>query len=727
MRKLIATILFLVLGFGSVFSQLTQGGIPLEITGLKSIKARKYVELTIPKSAKTNEEFTDPMESQLKPFQFAYAIPVSLNAYNSGDWYQVENYNIWQLALYSAEAKSLNLIFDKFHLPEGARLFIFSEDRSDLLGAFTSENNKPDKVFATSPVIGDRIIIQYEEPVDALFSGELSLKSVNHDFIGIKSDGDERRPLGESGACNVNVNCDYLEDYRLAANSVCRILIGGTELCTGTLVNNTSNDETPYVYTAAHCINRAVEASESVFLFNYESPYCGSIDGEVNQSLSGSTLRAFSDSLDFSLVEIGVKPPKSFRPYYLGWSYATSLPDSSVSIHHPSGDIKKITIDRDSPSIKSYSSSYISNAFFQIGNWEEGTTEGGSSGAPLIDQDMLLVGALTGGAATCEVPVNDYYSRFAMAWDYYSSASKQLKAWLDPISTDALSIGGMTPFIGADLCGAFTNFTDDDVHENLLIEPQDETKGYWGGTNDYGFISFAEQFTFDSESELSGVSLGVSKAYVQNQFTGSTIRIDVYAGETSPEGLLYSQNYDLKDIDEGVMNYFGFDEPVAASGDFFIAYSIDNVQPADTFAVFIATRLDTYNSFFIKDGEEWYSYPDKSGMTEGSSILMEAILCNIDTASSNTEIIDTSFVAKVYPNPLRSGQKLMVEFDRQVFPNNIQVFDLMGRQVDCAYSQMDDTFITFDFSGKRPGIYIISIEDPIQSHSFRFRVSYLGG
>ena len=34
--------------------------------------------------------------------------------------------------------------------------------------------------------------------------------------------------------------------------SVVRILTGGT-LCTGTLVNNTAQDGTPYVLTAEHC------------------------------------------------------------------------------------------------------------------------------------------------------------------------------------------------------------------------------------------------------------------------------------------------------------------------------------------------------------------------------------------------------------------------------------------------------------------------------------------
>jgi len=73
------------------------------------------------------------------------------------------------------------------------------------------------------------------------------------------------------------------------------LIIGGRELCTGTLVNNTSQDKTPYVLTAGHCIENASDAQQTVFCFNYESPACGngesSLNGYADQTLTGAILK----------------------------------------------------------------------------------------------------------------------------------------------------------------------------------------------------------------------------------------------------------------------------------------------------------------------------------------------------------------------------------------------------------------------------------------------------
>ena len=382
----------LLLVFSPVRAQLSHGGKPISIQVVKSARADAFEELSIPAEEIELVQRLQKQTNTLKSFRFAYAIPVDFNLNNSGQWYDTGDYRVWQLRLSSPGALSLNVVFDRYRLPEGARLFLFSEDGTDLLGAFTDENNKADLKLATLPVVGDKLVLQYEEPVDAAFSGELQLKSVNHDFVGLKAWSGGRRPLGESGSCNVNVNCDYLDQYREAANAVCRILIGGTELCTGSLLNNTERDGTPYVYTAHHCIVDDSDAAVSVFLFNYESPYCKSIDGEILSSLSGSSLKATSSDLDFSLVEMSVAPPQSFQPYYLGWDRSSNVPDSTVSIHHPLGDIKKVAVDRNSPTRSSYTSDYVTGSFWKIGEWDEGTTEAGSSGASLIDQRMRVRG-----------------------------------------------------------------------------------------------------------------------------------------------------------------------------------------------------------------------------------------------------------------------------------------------------------------------------------------------
>ena len=104
--------------------------------------------------------------------------------------------------------------------------------------------------------------------------------------------------------------------------AVVQLVISGTDLCTGTLVNNTRRDKTPYLITAGHCILTTSEAQETVFSFNYESPFCGnggSVNGYASQTMTGAILRSRSDSLDFALVELETMPPPEYRPYYAGW------------------------------------------------------------------------------------------------------------------------------------------------------------------------------------------------------------------------------------------------------------------------------------------------------------------------------------------------------------------------------------------------------------------------
>ena len=726
-RKFLLAVLWAMIGAG-VQAQLSQGGSPLEISYLKSAPIADELRLSLPMEAKADETPVSLTGKQIKPFRFAHAIPVCLDLSNSGFWCEHGGYRVWQLTLYSPGAKSLNLIFDRFHVPEGARLFLFSPNRDDILGAFTSANHKPDGKLATAPVIGDRLVIQYEEPVDADFPGDLSVKAVNHDFVGIKAAGNERRPLGESGYCQVNVNCDFVDAYRQSANSVCRVLVKGTELCTGTLLNNTRKDGTPYIYTAAHCIKNNAEASETVFLFNYESPYCGNIDGEVNHTLSGSMLRAESDSLDFSLVELSVAPPKSYRPYYLGWNHQEGIPDSTACIHHPLGDIKKIAIDGDAPTISTYSEDYIHHGFFLVGDWERGTTESGSSGAPLIDGQLRMVGSLTGGAATCENPQHDYFARLNMAWDYYPEASRQLKAWLDPQQNGTGNLDGYSPFEGNDLCLVVTHFTDEDEHENLLIDESDESMGYWAGSNAYGFTAFAEQFRFQSGCQLSGIVLGVARAVVDSHNPNARFSVDVYNGDEKPENLLYSQGYYLHDLDEGVMNELSFHEPVQTNGKFFVGISIDELTTADTLSVFLAQRMvDPKNTFFIKDGNEWYAYPEKSGTTEGSAMLMEAVVCGLDSTDLEPDLKDLSLAAKAFPNPFGAGQRLLVQFKEPVQVSRVDVFDLLGHQVNVSYTRPGDRWLYFDFAGRRAGIYFIRVQGDNPVRDYRLRVVYLGG
>ncbi len=695
----------------SVLAQISEGGTPVFIKKLKS--ATSVADLVVLpafdqlKMASQNLSISDQM---LKPFRFAYPFQVSLSPDNSGKWYTDGDVNVWQLRIRSTGAYSLNFILEQFKLPENARLFLINETTNEIKGAYTRSNNSESQVFAIEPIGGDEILIQYEEPVQVSSRGIFKIIQIAHDFVGISARS-PHRPLGVSGSCNVNINCDLVNGTEEIRDAVCRIIIEGTELCTGAFLNTTAFDGTPYILTAYHCISTEKKAQSSVFLFNYESPYCASIDGDVSRSMTGSSLKASFDSLDFSLVRLNTTPPFSFRPFMAGWNKKNVAPSSTVTIHHPLGDIKKIAIDKDMAITKKFSSNYLANGFWNILRWDNGVTEQGSSGGPLFDQNKQLIGTLTGGAATCTLPTNDYFEKFALAWDYRKETSKQLKFWLDPTNSNSEKILGMYMYPKPNICSAVTNIKDNETHIATQITNGLTKKGYWTGSNLAGNTEFAEQYTFAKNCQIQGVTLGVAKVKINPLFPNSVISVLVYEGSTKPEKLLYSEKYDIKSFWIDGMNYLPFKTPVKTTGNFFVSYNISELNSGDTLAIYMANRKTEVNSFFLKNQSNWVTYNSQNLNGYGSALLTELIACNIDDPLDSELIKDRITGTKFYPNPLTNNTLLTIESVGKIdCPEDVFITDILGKQHSIPLIPVGEHVLKLNFQGKRPGIYFVRIE-----------------
>lgn len=463
MKKIFTRILFIFIciiltGFAiSASGQLSQGGKPVEIDSFVLSSVPVIDIPTIPLEQLLTECGTSE-RGKLKNLYFARNFSLMMNPQTAGQWINAPaGKKIWLLGIRSGGSYSIGLILSRFHLSGEASLFVYNEIRTRILGAFTSANNNPSNMLPVSHVPGDCIFIQLEVPSDQKDYGELVIGEAASAYLPLFSDDplkDGRFDLADE--CNIDINCPEGDEWQVIKRSVCRILINGNKYCTGVLINAADLSKTPYVLTAAHCIGSMAEASSAIFYFNYESPVCDGPDGSTADQLSGSTLISTGDtlgeslnrdSLDFSLVRLNVQPPESFRVYYAGWN-RTALPaNETVTVHHPLGDVKKISFDYDPPEtsyhVPKYYPEYVLYSHWRIMLWDIATTEAGSSGCPLFNQNKQIVGLLTGGEATCESSVNDYFTKFNYSWNYYDEPWKNLHSWLDPLNSGTYSVDGL--------------------------------------------------------------------------------------------------------------------------------------------------------------------------------------------------------------------------------------------------------------------------------------------
>jgi lysyl endopeptidase len=453
--KNIFIIFFLIYSLPGM-SQIFHGGKPYIYEGLK--KASSYQidipdkEIQILKSLQNSD-----LQAGKKVLKFAYTINTDFSPENNGEWVNAdEKVRIWRIELQSKGAYALGLLFNEFNLNPGCMLFIYDPQQQNILGGFNNLNNKASGILPTALIPGDRIVVELQVPVGIDY-GHLKIASLSHAFIDVFGLHDSKATgIGASGSCNKDVNCEYGTDWQIIKRAVCRVQINATgEYCTGTLINNSAVDGKAFFLTANHCIDKNSKAQTAVFYFNFETDFCGDTDTTgIIQTISSASLLATSDSLDFSLLLLSEEPPEDYEPYFAGWTLSTNPSPNATCIHHPWGDLKKISLEND-PVSNTYQTNNppdwlyeddFPGAFWRITRWDIATTEPGSSGAPLFNSEQLLIGNLSGGDATCSNPVNDYFAKISKDWDQYSDSAKQLEYWLDPLGLDPLFLIGYDPY-----------------------------------------------------------------------------------------------------------------------------------------------------------------------------------------------------------------------------------------------------------------------------------------
>ena len=638
-------------------------------------------------------------------YRIGVARTVNLTPQNAGIWTTLANGDRqWKLRISSEGAEALSFLFQTFKIYGATTLEIKNNQGALLHPVLTQKDVEEHFMYDAALCTGDEMVLILTEPAHVTTS-ELFIDRMMYNYRATGTSTEEK--INESEACEVNVNCTPVGDnWQDEKRGVARIyVVEGNQAgwCSGSLVNNLANDCKPLFLTALHCgVNcSAGDLNQWKFYFRYESPNCNNpntagtlddyfINGCVKLSDSGDGGGATGS--DFLLVQLGTAANQAttittlksanFNAYWNGWDANNTATSGGVGIHHPAGDIKKISTFNGNTVTSGWNGNGLQSHWRLT--WSSnanghGVTEGGSSGSPIFNNSSgRIVGTLTGGGSYCNATNQpDYYGKMSYHWiSNGSTNNRRLKPFLDPANTGALTQNGSANpcSAGATLCiPSISNACDEYIGGVQLNTINNTSSCTAGGYVDYGNIS---------------TTLAKGTAYSATITPGITGQANpgAYTNDEIAIWIDYNNDMDFNDVGEqvgyvlvgaGWSNVFNFTVPMSAT----------------TGALNMRVRIS-----FSPDGAIDPCAVSTYGETEDYTV-------NI-TAASGLQGLNADLVS-IYPNPTENNITIALgELAKET--NQIDVLDITGKSVR-QLSKLNGSVAELELSNLAKGIYHVVI------------------
>jgi hypothetical protein len=410
----------------------------------------------VDKDAILKEDALSQRRGLVKTLRFGVGRGVQISA-GDGHWYDVASgRRLWVADVASTDALGLRLHFKNVKLPAGAKLAVYAPNGAapgvakSGYARFDPERNvelhsaseATPSEFWTGSFFGERARIEYLAPAGAGAVLPFTVDSLQHYYLDpvAKVARDMVGKLvgkDDAGSCENDVTC-YPEwaDVSHAVAGIDFVEGGGSFFCSGQLLNDTSQDFTPYFLTANHCINSQGGANSAEFFWFYQTSACNGNPpsaASVPRS-SGAALVSTSPVSDYSLLLVlGALPDGVF---WAGWT-SKAVPDGTdaVAIHHPAGDFKRISFGYKDDKSACYEFQGTNGLQLVRTTWTDGVTEGGSSGSGIFRADtQQLYGQLFFGPSFCNATPDDLFDCYGAFVSTYPKIRKFLTAGTDDSS-----------------------------------------------------------------------------------------------------------------------------------------------------------------------------------------------------------------------------------------------------------------------------------------------------
>jgi hypothetical protein len=345
--------------------------------------------------------------------QFAVNIAHSISVSSQGKWSQQGSTSSWEYSVRIPTAISMSFHASSVVLPPSAVLTVTTArtisryvardvGRGGLWGRLMPGDTLN---FSLSVKSSEANLVRLH--LDSLQAGYRSLGAGVADHPHFR----ELRRLAAAAStdCTENYECHVTTANEGPAHATVALTIANLYQCSGTLINSTSGDGTPYVLTARHCEsgqlgggNPNVASSVSVY-WDAVTP-CGTNLGSIYDSGTVSQTGATTafEQQDIWLIQLDT-PPAVDDAFYAGWDATGSAFTGGYTIEHALGANKQYVVWSGTDLLEQIPGTTLNvaydSSFWGVVN-SVGNLGAGASGSALFSPNNQVVG----GASLADLP-----------------------------------------------------------------------------------------------------------------------------------------------------------------------------------------------------------------------------------------------------------------------------------------------------------------------------------